>query len=128
MPTASEKKIAAAFVVACIALLMTAMVACSHKKESTQYQASCDKRQSLSECIEYGAATLKERRGFVVKSCAVAGGEFHERGCKRSETEVGSCELSGERRHYYSDGRMRFTPGAAQHLCSVIEGSWSADR
>jgi hypothetical protein len=127
MPTALERKLVAALLVAGIAIVATALIACSHtKKDSTQYKASCAKRQSLSECNEYSAATLNERRAFLTKTCAVAGGDFHESACAKSEAEVGNCELAGERRHYYADGRMHYTPKAAQHMCSVIEGSWSS--
>jgi hypothetical protein len=123
-----EKRITFAFLFACSLLLVSAMFACGKKSDAIRYEASCDKRESLSECNEYSAATLAERREFLRKSCVTAGGRFADGACPSARAEAGRCELAGERRRYFSDGRMRYTPEAAQHMCQVIEGSWASAR
>jgi hypothetical protein len=123
-----ETRLTIGFLLISSLLLLCAMVACSHPKDAVQYRASCDKRETLSECNEYSAGTLAERREFLRKSCVTAGGHFAEGACPSPRAEVGRCELAGERRRYFADGRMQYTPEAAQHMCQVIEGSWSASR
>jgi hypothetical protein len=123
-----ERRITFAFFCTCLLLLGSAMIACRSKVDEVQYKASCDKRESLSECNEYSAGTLAERREFLRKSCVTTGGRFADGVCPADGAEVGRCELAGERRRYFSGGRMRYTPAAAQHLCQVIEGSWVSTR
>jgi hypothetical protein len=120
-----EVRLTIGYLAATSLLLLCSMVACSRPTDAVRYRASCDKRETLSECNEYGAGTLAERREFLRKSCVTAGGRFAEGACPSGRAEVGRCELAGERRRYFADGRMQYTPEAAEHMCHVIEGSWS---
>jgi hypothetical protein len=100
---------------------------CGRKAAHTDvFRASCDQREVMSQCIDYGASAFDggpERS--VHESCKLVQGTYATTPCPRSASCVGSCELgSGEVRLFYNEGGTPFGAETAKKECSVGEGVW----
>jgi hypothetical protein len=90
------------------------------------FRASCDKREVLSQCIDYGDTALDGgRERSIRESCKVVEGVYSTTPCPRSASCVGTCELGGgEVRLFYNEGGTPFGAETAKKACSVGEGVW----
>jgi hypothetical protein len=115
------------FATSMLLLSLVTAAACHRHASATDYVTSCEKREALSECVEYTeAGAAAPHRDYLKKSCSVARGQFRESACSSLTGAVGRCELEGQRLWMFSDGPLAYTPESAAQRCAVIEGAWIA--
>jgi len=85
-------------------------------------EGSCDKREILSQCIDYFA--LGGNTQAIREACKVVKGTFGKTACPGGW--LGTCTLGAHQaRHYYGTGGTSFRAESAQKECRVIEGRWA---